>query len=438
MALGRAQMTPAARVAAAIEVLTDIATRRRPAPDALKDWGLSHRFAGSGDRAAIAGLVYDGLRRRASSAWLMGDDSPRAVMIGHLAREAEANLSALFSGDRHAPPPLSAAEQARLGASALDEAPAHVLGDYPEWLDAQLAALFGEARAQEGAALARRAPLDLRANTLKADRDEVLSALAHLRPIATPFSPMGLRIDVPATGKSPAIQAEPAFLKGQVEIQDEGSQVAALLCAPDPGMQVIDLCAGAGGKTLELAALMNNTGQIFATDNDKRRLVPIHERLERAGVRNTQVRTPRERNDDALRDLKGRADLVVVDAPCTGSGTWRRNPDAKWRLRPGALTERLAEQAAVLDRAADLVRPGGEIAYITCSLLPAENGDQIEAALSRHPQLALVAPASLPQALGPAASAFARAVHVQANGVQMTPLRTGTDGFFVARLKRRA
>jgi 16S rRNA (cytosine967-C5)-methyltransferase len=282
-------MTPAARLSAAIEVFVDFEARRRPAAQALKDWGLSHRFAGSGDRAAIAGLVYDALRRKSSAAWLMGADTPRAVLLGMLARERGLDVEAiakLASGARFAPEPLSDEEHARLRARSLDGAPPHVLGDYPEWLDDKLAATFGDERAGEAEALASRAPLDLRANTLKATPEETAEELAEYSAQPARWSPWGLRIEIGADSKAPAIHAEPAFLKGQIEIQDEGSQLAALLTGATGGEQLIDLCAGAGGKTLALAAMMENKGQIFATDTDKRRLAPIHERLERAGAPN--------------------------------------------------------------------------------------------------------------------------------------------------------
>ena len=208
-----------------------------------------------------------------------------------------------------------------------------------------------------------------------------------------------------------------------------------MLSGAKPGEQVIDLCAGAGGKTLALAAMMENHGQIFATDTDKRRLAPIHERLERAGARNVQVRTPRGAKD-ALADLAGRADLVLIDAPCTGTGAWRRNPDAKWRVRPGALAERLKEQAEALDRAAPLVKPGGRIAYVTCSVLDDENGAQVRAFLARHSDFAIVPPADAASALGERAFLFRRAVLMSDEGLLMTPRRTDTDGFFVSVLRR--
>ena len=431
-------MTPSARLSAAIEVLEDIEARRRPATDALKDWGLAHRFAGSGDRAAIATLVYDCLRRRSSARWLLDDEGARATLIGMLAlqrRLAPTAIAGLFSGERFAPQPLSAEEQTRLAVLDLEGAPPWVAGDYPEWLDPYLARVFGEERAAEGAALASRAPLDLRVNDIKGDRDEAAALLADLNPVPTRWSPFGLRIALDAGAKNPAIHAEPAFIKGMIEVQDEGSQLAALLAGAKPGEHVVDLCAGAGGKTLALAAAMHNQGQLYATDSDKRRLAPIHERLARSGARNVQVRTPKSVGTE-LADLAGRADLVLIDAPCTGIGTWRRNPDAKWRVRPGALAVRLKEQAAVLDRAAALVRPGGRIAYVTCSVLVEENGDQIRAFLAREPGFALVPPGEAANALGERAYLFRHAVLMSDEGLLMTPRRTDTDGFYVSVMAR--
>ena len=445
-------MIPAARLAAAIEVFADIDARRRPAADVLKDWGLGHRFAGSSDRAAIAGLVYDALRRKASSAWIMGEASPRAALLGMLRSERGHDLAAiraLCSGARFAPAPLTEAEEAALASNLLADAPAHIQGDYPEWLDPYLARVLGEERAAEGAALASRAPLDLRINTLKAERDELLPDLSHLGAEPTRWSPIGLRIRLAADAKSPAIHAEPPFLKGAIEIQDEGSQVAALLAGAKPGEQVVDLAAGAGGKSLALAAAMENRGQIYATDIDKRQLAPIHERLARAGARNIQVRTPRgprpvsssasgEAEGWVLADLVGRADLVLIDAPCTGTGTWRRNPDAKWRVRPGALVERLKQQAALLDRAAALVKPGGRIAYITCSVLAEENGDQVRGFIGRNADFSVEKPAAMAQVLGERAYLFTRAALISDEGLLMTPRRTDTDGFFVSLVRRSA
>ena len=434
-------MTPAARLSAAIEVLADIEARRRPAGDALKDWGLSHRFAGSGDRAGIAGLVYDALRRRASSAYVMGEATPRAILIGMLKRERGMDREAiarLFDGSRFAPEPLTEAEAAALESAALADAPAHVVGDYPEWLDPHFARVFGDERAEEGAALASRAPVDLRVNTLKANRDEAASSLADLQPEPTRWSPVGLRIKLDAGAKSPPIHAEHAFIKGLIEIQDEGSQLAALLAGAKPGQQVVDLCAGAGGKTLALAAVMENQGQIYATDTDKRRLAPIHDRLDRSGARDVQLRPPKSVGNE-LEDLAGRMDLVLIDAPCTGTGSWRRNPDAKWRMRPGALEQRIKEQAEILDRAVGLLKPNGRIAYVTCSVLDEENGGQIRAFLARQPGFRVVPPAEvMSAALGERAFLFGRAVLATDEGLLMTPRRTDTDGFYVSIMAKSA
>jgi 16S rRNA (cytosine967-C5)-methyltransferase len=285
----------------------------------------------------------------------------------------------------------------------------------------------------------------LRVNTLAAERDEALAKLEHLKAEPTRWSPIGMRIRLAAEAKSPAIHAEPIFLKGRIEIQDEGSQLAALLARAKPGEHVVDLCAGAGGKTLALAAVMENRGQIYATDLDKRRLAPIHARLARAGVRNVQVRTPggaratkvgADNDVDVLADLNGRADLVMIDAPCTGTGAWRRNPDAKWRVRPGALAERIKEQEAVLERAVPLVKPGGRIAYVTCSVLAEENGDRIGAFTARHPEFSVEKPADVVKVLGERAYLFLRAVLTCNEGLLMTPHRTETDGFFVSLLQR--
>src|SRR3954471_12266511 len=431
-------MTPAARLSAAIELIETIDTQRVPAAKALKEWGTAHRFAGSGARAAIAGLVWDVLRRRASSAWLMDADTPRARALGMLKLErgmdAEA-ISNLCHGERFAPAPLTSAERSALTSRSLDDAPPHIAGDYPEWLDPHLAKVFGDDRVAEATAMASRAPRDLRVNTLKSSRDRVLPKLSHLGAEPTPWSPNGLRIELGADARNPGIHAEEDFIKGAIEVQDEGSQLAALLSAAKPGEQVIDLCAGAGGKTLTLAAMMQGKGRLIATDHDKRQLAPIYERLSRAGVHNADVRTPKGESD-TLGDIRASADLVVIDAPCTGTGTWRRNPDAKWRMRPGALEVRLKDQHQVLDRAAPLVKPGGRIAYITCSVLRPENGEQIRGFIARHPEFAVVPAGEVLGVLWDKAEEFADAVLLSPEGLLMTPRRTGTDGFFVSVLRK--
>ena len=430
-------MTPAARASAAIEILTDIEARKRPAAEALKDWGISHRFAGSGDRAAIGNLVFDCLRARASAAYAMGEGSPRALALRTLVTGwgmTPEEVAALADSGRHAPEPLSVAELAGLRRELPADVPAHIMGDYAEWLAPEFERAFGARAAEQGAALARRAPVDLRANTLKADRDKVLKALRRFEPRPTPHSPLGVRIEqAPGPGKSPHVEAEPGHGKGWYEVQDEGSQLATLLSGARPRQQILDLCAGAGGKTLALAALMENSGQLYAYDSDRMRLRPIFERLKRAGVRNVQVLPAGDR--EALAKLDRRMDLVLIDAPCTGSGVWRRRPDAKWRLSPQMLEARLAEQREVLDEGAGLVKPGGRLAYITCSVLPAENRDQVDGFLGRHSEFKLVPWAGLWEQALPGSPAPASA-DGSAETLQMTPLSHGTDGFFVAELER--
>jgi len=342
-------------------------------------------------------------------------------------------IAHLFNGEGHAPTPLDATERGRLAHGVLDDAPAWVRGDYPEWLAPAFDASFGDAAVDEGRALAERAPVDVRVNTLKGGRDAALAALSHLSPGPTLFSPVGLRFTISADGRGPALAAEPAYAKGLVEVQDEGSQLAALLSRASPGAQVLDLCAGAGGKSLALAAMMNNQGQIYATDPNGRRLMPIFERIERAGARNIQVRAPKG-SRDILSDLTARCDLVFVDAPCSGSGAWRRNPDAKWRMRPGALEQRIKDQIDTLENAAHFVKPGGWLFYATCSMLREENEERIAAFLEGHVEFLPIEAAHLARAAG-LPSLAGQASRLGA-GLRLSPLQTATDGFYVAALAR--
>jgi 16S rRNA (cytosine967-C5)-methyltransferase len=433
-------MTPSARLAAAIEILGELEARSRPAGDVLREWGVAHRYAGSGDRSAIGSLLFDALRRKASSAWIMGEGTPRAILLGtmKLARGLDAEaIGKLCDGSRYAPAALTDAERARLTSASLEGAPPPVAGDYPEWLDPHLAETFGDERAAEGAALAARAPLDLRINTLKTTPEKALEALAHLQATPTRWSPLGLRIALTAEGKQPPVTSEPTFLKGWFEVQDEGSQLSALLTGAKPGEHVLDLCAGSGGKTLALAALMEGRGQIFSYDADLRRLAPIHERVNRADAHNVQIRSPRGKQD-VLSDLVGKMDLVLLDAPCTGTGVWRRHPDAKWRMRPGALDQRVKEQAELLDAAVRYVKPGGRIAYVTCSILDAENGAQVRAFAARTPGFTIVPAVEVARTLGDRGFMLGKAALLSGEGLLLTPRRTETDGFFVSILKRGA
>src|SRR5690606_37295617 len=285
-----------------------------------------------------------------------------------------------------APQPLTDDEIRQAKTRGLDEAPAEVCADVPDWCAPLLKDAFGDDWVAEAAGLAARPPLDLRVNTLKAEREKVLAELSGMQAAPTAIAPQGIRIPpIDGSGRHPNVQAEPAFQKGWFEVQDEGSQIAARLAGARPGDQVLDFCAGAGGKTLAISAMMENRGQIHAYDADRQRLAPIFDRLKRAGCRNVQVIAETE----ALAPLEGRMDIVLVDAPCTGPGTWRRRPDAKWRLTPQQLDTRMAEQSAILDSASRYVKPGGRIAYITCSIFDEENGSQVEAFLARSPEFKL-------------------------------------------------
>lgn len=420
------------RAQAAIEVLDDIANRKRPASEALRDWGLAHRFAGGGDRSAIGNLVYDTLRKRASQAWATGSEDSAPLVFATLTGQwgfSREELAAAFEGDRHAPALPDAERMAAAAQADLSQAPGHVQADIPEWTAPMFAAAFGEEWVEEGKALAERPPLDLRANTLKAGRDKVIARLGETGAAPGPLTAEAIRIGAGLRdARLPNVQADPEYQKGWFEVQDAGSQAAAKLAGARPGMQVLDFCAGAGGKTLAMAAGMENRGQIHAFDADRNRLAPIFDRLKRAGARNVQVHA----RAGELAPLAGKMDLVLVDAPCTGTGTWRRRPDAKWRLDERNLAQRIGEQDAVLVEAARYVKPGGRLVYVTCSLLPPENGDRIDAFLEANPAFVQ---AELDLA---ALCDTAHRLPAHASRVTLSPLGAGCDGFFVAAIQRRA
>ena len=427
-------MKAAGRISAAIEVLDLVLNRHQPVSTALADWGKAHRFAGSGDRNAIGGIVYDALRRKASFSWAMESDTPRALALsaasGALAMDP-ADIAALCDGSEHAPPPLSEVE--RLGLVRGDaDAPDHVRANVPEWLWPSFVTAFGSKAVAEGAAMCDRAPADVRVNSLKATREKVLKALQSFNPEPARYSPLGIRVPPPSgPARTPNLQSEAAFQAGWCEIQDEGSQIAAALTGAGPRKQVLDLCAGGGGKTLAMAAVMQNTGQIYAYDEDRTRLKPIFERVKRAGVRNVQIL--RAGDDAALTALGPRFDVVLVDAPCTGTGTWRRRPEAKWRLKPAALADRQKQQREVLSRAAALVKPGGRLVYVTCSVLPEENGDQIAAFSEENREFKGLPFGQVWQECLPGdvpASSDGSTEHLL-----LTPSTHGTDGFFISVLE---
>ena len=423
------------RIAAAAEVLADMAARRRPVADALKDWGLSHRFAGSGDRAAIGNLVYDALRRKLSLGWRMGSDAPISLVTAVLLDnwgETETSLGSKLSDDRFAPDLPDAEAFRHFRATDLNAAPLHVQADVPEWTMPLLRDMFDDDTVAECKAMTNRPPVDLRANRLLSTAENVLADLP--RDIgAVRSAVVADAIRIPAGDKDyrqPNIQAEPAFQKGWFEIQDEGSQMVALLSGAKPNENVLDYCAGGGGKTLALASYMQNKGQIHATDSDKARLAPIFERLKRAETRNVQVHSAKS----DLTALEGAMDLVLIDAPCTGAGTWRRRPDAKWRLSQSQLDQRVIEQAAILDKAKAFVKPGGRIAYITCSVFEAENAGQVGRFLGANPDFKAIEPQTLINSALPALPSDA--VRLSPEGLTLTPLKSGTDGFFLSVLQK--
>jgi 16S rRNA (cytosine967-C5)-methyltransferase len=400
-------MTPAARLQAAIDILGEIEGTSKPVERILRDWGRAHRFAGSKDRAAIAGRVYAVLRHRSSLAWRMGSASPRALAVASVLEDGE--IETLFAGQGYGPAPLSDAERAAIAAPPTGEAPLPVRGEYPQFLEAELKRAFGGRLLDEMRALQERAPVDLRVNTLRANRDEVLAALRDTGYAAepTPHSPLGIRLDTGVTG----LERTALFESGAFEFQDEAAQLAALLCEAKPGQRVLDLAAGAGGKSLALAATMENQGEIVAEDVREVALEELRRRAQRAGVSIISARlTPTHRDE-----RESLFDLVLLDSPCSGTGTWRRQPELRWRLTPERLAELITIQDALLGQAAAQVKPGGRLVYATCSVLPCENEDRIAAFCAEHPQFSVT-------------------------GVELraSSRSTGTDGFFASVLARRA
>lgn len=390
-------MTPAARTQAAIELLDAIIASARdggPAADTLiARYFAQRRYAGSKDRRAVRAHVYDAIRS-------LGERpaSGRAAMVA-LAKDTP-ELAATFDGSGHGPAPIDPKEPAALGGIA------------PAWLVDALQR-SGLDRAQL-AALLDRAPLDIRVNALMGTREDAVALFDGAEPIAGTDTGLRLAADT-------AVERSAAFEGGLVEVQDAGSQIVSQAAGVAAGNIVVDLCAGAGGKTLALAALMGNAGRIVATDTDRARLQRLQPRADRAGVTivETRLLDPGE-EAAALHTLRGAADAVVIDAPCSGTGTWRRNPEARWRLTAPRLDRLVATQARLLDLGATLVKPGGSITYIVCSLLDAEGRAQVDAFLARHPDWVAEAPG-----VGTPHGA----------GARLTPATDGTDGFFIARLR---
>lgn len=390
-------MTPAARVAGAIDVLGQWQSADRPLDSVLTIWARRNRYAGSTDRRAIADLCYDALRRWRSAAWVAGlGEGPRASLIGCLRLDG-ADPHTVFTGERHAPSPLAPHECVP---RALDEAPEAVAFDLQDWMLPEFAGVPRPALAM----LRQRAPVDLRVNLLKTDREAARAALASegVEAVPGPLSPTALRV----TDGRRRLAASRALAEGLIEPMDAASQAIADYAAAAPGETVLDFCAGAGGKTLALAAAMGNRGRLLAHDVEEDRLARLGPRAERAGAE-FEVLPP-----GAGRRAKAVADLTLVDAPCSGSGTWRRDPEAKWRLDPHRLAELIALQGQILAEAAHTVRLGGRLVYVTCSLFNRENAVRVDRFLAEHSDFA-----------------------AEGRPLDLTPL-DGGDGFFAARMRR--
>lgn len=431
-------MTPAARLQATIDLSEAIALDPRPADAVVAEWLRDRRYVGSKDRRALTQGVYDRLRRRARLDWWIeranlpaGERSRALADLVVAGGQRVGEVAQLCSGQRFGPTPLTPREKKgleRLEGAPLDhrEQPAPVRGECPDWLYPK----FGIGADETLAALAGEAPLDLRVNSLKATREEAIKALVAegLHPRPTPLSPLGLRLE----GR-PNVAATQAFREGLVERQDEGSQLAAALAGAAPGQRVCDFCAGAGGKTLALAAAMQNKGTLFACDVLENRIERAGERLRRAGAFNVTRKPLASHRDPWVKRHKGSFDRVLVDAPCSGTGAWRRNPDARWRSKPEELERVKVLQGEILESAARLVRPGGRLIYVTCSLLEEENGAQVARFLAAQPGFR-----PLPIATVWAETLGGEPPPGTAEALTLRPELHGTDGFFVAVLERAA
>ncbi len=427
-------MTPASRLQAAIDVLDEINSGNRPADGTIAAYFRGRRYIGSKDRKSIAHQVWRILRNRAKLIWALNADhaTARLLVLGDLVMNEQKTVDGTaghFSGEHYEPEPLSAYERKtaqRLEKIDFSKAPKEVQLELPKWLLLKFEKAFGDAAHQELEALSVEAPLDLRANTLKTTRDEVIAKLTaeELAPTPMPYSPSGVRLPARIN-----LGTHKGFQDGIFEVQDEASQLCTMLVDAKPGMAVMDLCAGAGGKTLGIAATMQNKGRIVACDISVGRLERSKLRLRRAGAHNATLRIL-EDNDKWLRRQEGVFDRVLVDAPCSGTGAWRRNPDARWRLETENLVNLKATQDAVLEQAAPLVKIGGRLIYATCSLLPEENTERVTQFLAHHPEYKALPVGDVWRAV------FGTEPVTKDDFLTLTPLRHGTDGFFVAILER--
>ena len=425
-------MQPGAIIAAAIEILDEQASNPGPLDLILQRYVRTRRYIGSKDRSSLGDHIFGAVRRQGRLDWRLraagAEPGPRARILADAVLTGGASmydLSAMTADAQYGPPPLTTEELGWLG--ALGNPPLAGAGmplqaelECPDWAWPGFNAAFGDHAADELAALREPAPLDLRVNTLKTTHEHALAEIraAGFEARGMPYSPHGIRLM-----ERVALGRLPGLLDGAVDPQDEGSQLVAMMVGAQPGESVVDFCAGAGGKTLALAADMQNKGRLFALDSDARRLERSAPRYAKAGVDNVQRREISTGADSWLKRRKRRFDRVLVDAPCTGVGAWRRNPDARWSRKSPPLSELVALQAVILERAARLVRPGGRLVYATCSMLPEENETQVDAFLSNHPDFRIDPPTRFPAPLtGPY--------------LKLTPAQNGCDGFFAAALTR--
>jgi 16S rRNA (cytosine967-C5)-methyltransferase len=423
-------MREGARIQAAIDLVAAVDGSTRdggaPADSILRDYFRQRRYAGSRDRRAVGDRLYAVLRRRGELNWRLGDPQAEArlAVLAHAALEGQPvdAMNTLFEGDPHAPAPLAEQETSQLMQSVtadLSTAPAWARLNFPAWLEDSLRRRFGERLDEEMAALAGRAPLDLRVNLLRGTVEDAMKLL----PEASSAGLVSTALRLPA-GED--IAHHIAYLGGMVEIQDEASQIGALLTGARRGLQVLDLCAGGGGKTLAMAAQMGNSGQIYAYDTDRRRLERLRPRARRADARNIQY-------VESAAKLPANLDLVVLDVPCSGTGTWRRSPELRWRLTPERLAALTQLQDSLLDRGAALVKPGGRLIYLTCSLLTEECEARVDGFLARNPAFASVSwKENWPASEGPPPASLSR----WPDYLMLSPATHRTDGFFVAVLQR--
>lgn len=429
-------MTPGARLQAAIVLLDAVLSSDTPADRIVTQYFRQCRYMGSTDRRVISESVYQILRRYEELTWYLQSvpsdkqDWARLLALAYAHKMQGISIDqiqTLCQGTPFAPPPLSPLEQLLLnemGHLKSNAMPLSVRLNIPAWILPRLEATFGNEMEAAVSALNQPAPLDLRVNTLKTTRDRVLKQLdaEGFEAVPTPWSPVGIRLK-----ERRPLSGHDLWKKGQIEVQDEGSQLLALLADAHPGMAVIDYCAGAGGKTLAMAATMENRGRIVATDTAGWRLERSRERLRRAGVNNVEFRSLEdEATGKWLKRQAARFDRVLVDAPCSGSGTWRRNPDLKRRFSEKDLEELITKQQFILNRAASLVKPGGRLIYATCSLFGDENDAQIEAFLNTHPTFRLI---PLKEVWS---SVFKTPFPGKKDTLQLAPHAHQVDGFFMA------